>query len=267
MNIKEIQNSLLTASGISDKAKNYLQDQDKQQALIGLIENFLEPAGKYFIDELVYRFLLTKGDTLGGAVRNLAGIIGERKFTRILISVFSISDKNFMYLDSNSKTWLKPKTREQNYESNLENRIKGLYWKTHQSNRTLIYNLTVPVVKKNVDLSLLNCSYKDLLRLSKKKESTYYEPQKYIALGELKGGIDPAGADERWKAANSALERIRSAFKRKNCSPHTFFISAAIEKSMAQEIYQQLQKRSLTNCANLTKEEHMVSLCRWLINL
>ena len=31
--------------------------------------------------------------------------------------------------------------------------------------------------------------------------------------GELKGGIDPAGADEHWKTGNSALVRIRKAFE------------------------------------------------------
>ncbi len=266
LDIKEIQSSLLTASGMSDKAKHHLQEQDKKKAIMGLIENFLEPSGKYFIDELIYRFLLTKGDTLGGTIRNLAGVIGERKFTRILISVFSVSNKNFMYLDTNSRTWLKPKIKEWSYEPDLEKRIKGLYWKSLQKNRVLIYNLTVPVVKKNIDLSLLNCSYKDIL-FSKTRKSAHYEPQKYIALGELKGGIDPAGADERWKTANSALERIRKAFKKHSCIPYTFFIGSAIETSMAKEIYQQLQSLSLTNCANLTQKKQIVSLCRWLINL
>ena len=57
LGIKDIYGALLTASGISDKAKKYLKDQDKKIAIMGLIENFLDPAGKYFVDELVYRFL------------------------------------------------------------------------------------------------------------------------------------------------------------------------------------------------------------------
>jgi len=77
LKISEIKNSLLTASGISDKAKNHLQEDDKQEAIKGLIKNFLEPSGKSFIDELVYRFLLTRGDSLGGSMRKLAGALGE----------------------------------------------------------------------------------------------------------------------------------------------------------------------------------------------
>ena len=37
--IKEIQQSLLTASGISGKAKNHLKEKDKIKAITGLIEN------------------------------------------------------------------------------------------------------------------------------------------------------------------------------------------------------------------------------------
>ncbi|HAJ78349.1 MAG TPA: hypothetical protein DCO75_01135, partial [Fibrobacteres bacterium] len=32
---------------------------------------------------------------------------------------------------------------------------------------------------------------------------------------ELKGGIDPAGADEHWKTAKTAIDRIVSAFKKR----------------------------------------------------
>ena len=258
--IKEIQQSLLTASGISEKAKNHLKEEDKIKAIIGLIENFLEPSGRYFIDELVYRFLLTKGDTLGGIIRNLAGVVGERKFTRALISTFFINDKNFAYLDIKSRNWIKFEADRQKYESELERRIKGLYWTSKGKNRVLIYNLTVPIVKKNVDLCLFDCSPQEIT-FGQKNNSAHQVSNKYIALGELKGGIDPAGADEHWKTANSALERIRKAFLKESCEPKTFFIGAAIEKAMAQEIYQQLKKRTLANSANLTNEKQIVSLC------
>ncbi len=63
---KDLTVGLLTASGLSDKSLNYLTEDDKVLAIKGLIEEFLEPAGENFIDELVYRYLLTKGDALGG---------------------------------------------------------------------------------------------------------------------------------------------------------------------------------------------------------
>ena len=93
------------------------------------------------------------------------------------------------------------------------------------------------------------------------------QPEVYIALGELKGGIDPAGADEHWKTANSALNRITKAFREYNIVPNTFFIAAAIQTSMADEIWSQLQNRTLTNAANLTQSNQVASLCSWLIQL
>jgi type II restriction enzyme len=261
LNFDEIEISLLTASGISDKAKNHLRDEDKREAIIGLIENFLEPSGESFVDELVYRFLLTRGDSLGGSMRNLAGTIGEWKFTRILISTLSVYGSKFEYLDSKNKTWLEPSD-----EPDLEKRVKGLHWVSNGKDRTLIYNLTVPAVRKNVDLCLFDCPPREVI-LGKNSVSAQHKPEKYLALGELKGGIDPAGADEHWKTANSALGRIRSGFAAKNCRPYTFFVGAAIEKAMAVEIYQQLEDQTLTNGGNLTNEKQVVSLCAWLISI
>ena len=261
LKINEIQDSLLTAAGISDKAKTHLQAKDKQEATKGLIENFLEPSGKSFVDELVYRFLLTRGDTLGGRMRNLGGKLGEWRFTRIFMSTCSVSGVDFEYLDSERKSWKSP-----NNGIEIERRLKGLHWVSHGNERTLIYNLTVPTVEKNVDFCLFDCSPNEIVS-GRNKDSAHHQPEKYLALGELKGGIDPAGADEHWKTANSALDRIRTAFSNRNCFPKTFFIGAAIEAAMAQEIYQQLEDQTLSNGANLTDEAQVVSLCDWLIKI
>ena len=261
LKINNIQSSLLTAAGISDKARSHLREEDKHKAILGLIENFLEPSGRYFVDELVYRFLLTRGDSLGGSLRNLAGFIGEWRFTRILMSTLSVLGQDFKYLDAKSRKWI-----NFNLEPELEKKVKGLHWLSQGNNRTLIYNLTVPVVGKNVDLCLFNCSHEDIV-LGKNENSTHYDSEKYLALGELKGGIDPSGADEHWKTANSALERIRNAFSTENFQPYTFFVGTAIEKAMAEEIYQQLERHILTNGANLSNEQQVVSLCSWLIDI
>ena len=53
----------------------------------------------------------------------------------------------------------------------------------------------------------------------------------------------------------------------RDCFPKTFFIGAAIEAAMAQEIYQQLEDQTLSNSANLTNEAQVVSLCDWLIKI
>ncbi len=118
----------------------------------------------------------------------------------------------------------------------------------------------MPFLKKNVDLCLFNCSYREL-------SVSYGNPALYVTLGELKGGIDPAGADEHWKTARTSLSRIREAFASRGLSPHIFFVGAAIENSMAEEIWRQLEDGTLSNAANLTDANQVASLCRWLCNL
>ncbi|MCC7401185.1 MAG: hypothetical protein IT214_06840 [Chitinophagaceae bacterium] len=259
LQVKDLRVGLLTASGLSDKSLNYLTDADRTIAIKGLIEKFLEPAGDNFVDELVYRYLLTKGDALGGKARNLAGSLGERKFLRSLISVFNISGINYKWKDSDTNTWLdKP-----NDDTDIEKRIKAIYWKKKQ-NRLMILNTNVPLVNKNVDLSILQGTVEEL---KTGKQSIIHQQEKYIALGELKGGIDPAGADEHWKTANSALNRIRTSFEKKKLKPQTFFVGAAIENAMALEIFKQLKVGSMNNSANLTNDQQLTSVCDWIINL
>jgi type II restriction enzyme len=257
--VKDLRVGLLTASGLSDKSLNYLTEDDRTLAIKGLIEKFLEPAGESFIDELVYRYLLTKGDALGGKARNLAGSIGERKFLRSLLSVFNVAGIKYKWKDNDTNTWLDKPTDD----TDIEKRIKAIYWK-RKTDRLLILNINVPLVNKNVDLSILQALPDDL---KNGKQSIIHQPDKYIALGELKGGIDPAGADEHWKTANSALDRIRTSFAKKKLKPQTFFIGAAIENAMAVEIFKQLQTGTMNNAANLTYDQQLTKICDWIINL
>lgn len=262
LGLEEIQTPLLTAAGVSEKALKHLTEQDKKQAILNLIENFLEPAGAKFVDELLYRFLLIRGDTLGGKMRNIAGTLGEWKFTRMLISTLSIQSRDFQYLNSESLEW----TAGNAEDAEIEQRTKGLSWNFNGKPKTLLYNLTVPVIRKNVDLCLLSCE-PERLSDTKEKSLLIRDPKNYLALGEIKGGIDPAGADEHWKTANSALERIRAGFKKKNATPFTFFVGAAIEIEMAKEIFDQLRKGTLKTAANLTNESQVVATCEWLTKI
>ncbi|AMW27174.1 AvaI/BsoBI family type II restriction endonuclease [Arthrospira platensis] len=46
--------------------------------------------------------------------------------------------------------------------------------------------------------------------------------QSILALGELKGAIEPAGADEHCQTAQASLNRIRQALYQVGYSPYTF---------------------------------------------
>lgn len=260
--IEEIRPALLTAAGVSDKALGYLQPQDRMEAMQGLINNFLEPAGANFVEELVFRFLLTRGDTLGGSMRNVGGVLAQRRLTRAIISTLRIAGKPYLWLHSTNNTW----ARMTEDDSDIELYLRGLNWQKRNQNRTIIYNLTVPFVRNNVDLCLLKCGPAELA--SKEMARTVFNsPASYIALGELKGGIDPAGADEHWKTARTALNRIQEAFAKAGVKPHPFFIGAAIEKKMAGEIWTQLDGGGLENAANLTDNDQIASMSRWICSL
>jgi hypothetical protein len=255
--IPVIRAGLLTAAGVSDKAAKHLQETEKEEAITGLIGKFLEPAGANFVEELVFRFLLTRGDSLGGAMRNVGGFMAQCKLTRSIISVLKLSGTEYRWLSADSKVW----AEKPDDDTDIELKLRGLAWGDGATSRTLIYNLTVPFFGNNVDFCLFQCSSDEM---NKKVHAT---PRAYIALGELKGGIDPAGADEHWKTARTALNRISKAFAEKSLKPHTFFVGAAIEAKMATEIWALLKSGELENAANLTDGLQIASLARWLCAL
>jgi hypothetical protein len=253
----EIRSGLLTAAGVSEKAAGHLEDADKDEAIAGLIGKFLESAGANFVEELVFRFLLTRGDTLDGSMRNVGGFMAQCKLSRFLIAHLNLGATTYRWLPSDGKTWAeRPKD-----DADIELNLRGLAWGEGPKARTLLYNLTVPLFGNNVDLCLFCCNAHEMTK------TVHANAKAYVALGELKGGIDPAGADEHWKTARTALGRIRDAFAKQKLRPHTFFIGAAIEMKMASEIWAMLQRGELENAANLTNDEQMTSLARWLCAL
>jgi type II restriction enzyme len=190
-------------------------------------------------------------------MRNAAGKLGERKLTRALISALAIHDTTYQWLDTRSNTWI---TGNGN-DANIELSLKALSWEKNGETRTLIYNRKIPLVGNNIDMCLLRCTPDEV------KDTIQGTPESFIALGELKAGIDPAGADEHWKTAQTALARIRTAFASQNLSPDLFFIGAVIADSMAEEIWDQLKDGTLKNAANLTNSDQVASLSNWLVDL
>ena len=256
LKIEGIRTALLTASGFSDKATKHIEEAVEIAVIQGFIEKVLEPAGTNFVEELVYRFLLTRGDSLGGSIRNMAGKLAERKLTRAIISALTLTKTNYQWLNRASNTWIKG-THD---NTDIELSLKALNWEKNNKTRTLVYNRKIPLVGNNIDICLLHCGPDEV------KDTIQGTSERFIAFGELKGGIDPAGADEHWKTAQTALDRIRDSFARHN-PPGLFFIGAVIVNSMAEEIWSQLADGILKNAANLTNSDQVASLSNWLIGL
>lgn len=232
-------NDLGSACGFSDKARSKLSEAELTKAIKKVLNRIYKEAGQEFRDDIFYRYLLTKGDTLGGSMRNLTGASAGIKLTEKIIERLSNGKNKVQIIKSKS------------------GKIQRLIW----GNRILLFDVKPRLIGKNIDVILLN--RKNVLGIT--EEKLLADKSKYIACGELKGGIDPAGADEHWKTANSALGRIREAFGK--ATPALFFIGAAIEASMAKEIFKQLQNGRLTHAANLNNRWQLKDIASWLVKL
>jgi type II restriction enzyme len=236
----EIQDAFIAASGFSDKARSQLDPQVVISSVMKVLQTIQTQSPQSWRDEMVYRYLLTRGDTLGGIMRNLIGTDGNRLLTDSIVTALERQGKVASIVVSPAS------------------KIVSLSW----GSRRIIYDKTPRVIGKNVDVILLDTSL-----VLPAKEKHLENPTCYIACGEIKGGIDPAGSDEHWKTANSAFERIRSVFASQERMPNLFFAGAAIEQSVAEEIFHQLETAKLSYVANLTSPEQVHDLAQWLTDL
>lgn len=261
LSIPAIRPFLLSASGLSDKSLNYLDEADRTKAIEELIKNFLKPAGPDYIEETIYRYLLIKGDAVGGSMRNRIGALGQERLIRCILSCMAVQDITYQWAENLSGKF--PWREQTDNDLDIERRMKALFWKNPAGeDRLLAFNMNISTVRKNVDICLFATDANGF-----QNGKIAAQPTRALMMGELKGGIDPAGADEHWKTANTALERIRLTFRATGHPVQTSFVGAAIESAMAEEIYAQLRSGNLANAANLTNDEQPVEYCNWLLNL
>jgi hypothetical protein len=244
----EIRSDLVTAAGFSDKAAGYFTPSQLEKALLEVLKEIEQKAGAEWRAEIAYRFLLTRGDTLGGVMRNIMGAEAKVKFVEAVLAAL----------------------RGSGVEPTVSRSEAGKVQQVSWPRRVMLFDKTPKIIGKNIDAILLrqqdyapallanSGSYVPAANLLGNKGS-------YLACGEVKGGIDPAGADEHWKTASGALSRIREKFQGK--PPKLFFLGAAIESSMATEIFGSLQSGALNHAANLNKPQQLSDLASWLVSL
>lgn len=260
LNLAKERKTLLLAAGLSTKAQGNLTDDDKKQILQEFEEKVIRPCGQKYIDEIVYRYLLSLGEQLGGKMRNVIGDIAREKLSRCIIAQLRILDFSFS-IHCNQGKWIDGSE----YTENNMKTVKAIRWECDGHQRTLLHNINVPNLgtdnkPKNVDIVVFS---KFVNKIKGNDLKDILKDQKnFVVMGELKGGFDPAGADEHWKTTRGALERIRTSYRRVNIA----FVGAAIEKSMAAEIFNQLQSKDISNAANMTNCDQMNSFCKWLVN-
>lgn len=238
-----LRSPLLAAVGLSDKARARLTSVDLDTILAVALTEIAQEFPDSWREQLVYRFLLNRGDTLGGSMRNLTGAAAGAQLATAIGGALQQRATDFVMVTA-------PRNPQ---------KVVRMSW----GSRVLVFDRKPRFVDKSVDAILVEADSLHVGGLS-----VLEQPGQYVACGELKGGIDPAGADEHWKTARSAFERIRASFQRQGLVPPAlFFVAAAIERAMADEIFADLASGQLTYAANLTKPEQLGNLASWLVAL
>lgn len=253
----DLHETLLEAAGITQKTKKHLSAEDKRELLTKFVYEVLKKTGKKYVDEVVYRYLMALGEQLGGHMRNCIGNLARGKLMGCLVGQLQISDILFRFFLEGDKAW----KSSSSYKPEYAESIKGIEWSDSGHARTLLNNVNVAGLSKNVDIVLLAAKLPTISSTITKE--ALVDPKNIIMMGELKGGIDPAGGDEHWKTARGALERIRKTYKRADI----LFVCASIEKAMAKEIYSMLQMGDLNCVANLTDINQLSAACSWIVKL
>jgi len=248
-----LRGGLIATAGVSAKARNYLTDEEIERILLGIIEGIPDERRNAFREELFYRYLLTKGASLDGEMRNYGGARAARIFVVTLLEALQVSHDPMVWLKDRNEPLKLP-------EAKLlaeSHKVQKIAW----HNRVLLFDKKPTLINKNVDMILLKATASladaDLLQ----------QRERYLACGELKGGIDPAGADEHWKTARAAIDRIAAVFASERKKPALFFVGAAIEEAMAVELFTWLHSGKLKSAANLTVPRQVTELIAWLIKL
>jgi hypothetical protein len=220
---KELQDFFIAAAGLSRKSVQHL-DQKTIETIILDILPMDKLSEKDVLADLLYRYLLTSGDALGGEMRNIVGDLGQTK----LIGSF--------------ESYFKQRKLKYELKYSKSEKVSEFIWEK----QSIIFNKKPKFIDKSIDLIIL------------KKNGDLENPLDYLACGELKSGIDPAGADEHWKTAKSALARIRDSFTRRKLKPpFLFFIGAAIENAMAIEAVEMIKSGEIDFAVNLYKDNFL----------
>ncbi len=278
LDIPEVEGGLLTAAGFSREVLLRLDQTQRRQIIVDFVENVLQPAGGGFVEALLADFVEQSIAMAQITPQRTMQAWSQRQLAQCMIAELSLAGRMFQWLQRGQNRWRAGKTL---WDCS---HVEALAWTAGNLPRILVFNLSVPFTAHeddviqteargeswpdghNIDICLLH-STPDQYRAKAKRPSLVRDAELYVALGELKGGIDPAGADEHWKTANAHLGRIRRSFSALSALPQLFFVGNAIEASMAGEIWNQLESGELANAANLTDDRQAVSLVSWLCSL
>lgn len=218
----------IAACLISKKSLTHLPAKTQDDILAKLI-NLDRLGDSKYLRELERRYYLSSGDSLGGSMRNVVGQDAQNTLSTRIVERLYGNGQTPQVERNSSKT-----------------KIKSITW----GQRSVVFDRKPEFIGNSVDIIVV--------RNQSALTGQIEDPLDYSCCGELKGGIDPAGADEHWKTARSALGRIRGVFDEQGFEiPNLVFIGRAIEPAMASEIYGLLESNWLAGAANVNYQDQV----------
>src|SRR5262249_26454827 len=85
---KHLRDDLVAVAGVSAKARKYLTDSDIDTILAGIVDGIPPDQQTTFHQDIFLRYMLTKGASFDGEMRNVIGATAQRKIVRLLFAKF-----------------------------------------------------------------------------------------------------------------------------------------------------------------------------------
>ncbi|WP_404973228.1 AvaI/BsoBI family type II restriction endonuclease [Vibrio campbellii] len=226
----KLERFMIAACMLSEKSLKFVSAPDQIANLI----DFTKMGNSDYVTELVRRYFLTFGDSLGGTMRNVVGREGQIRLEDALMAKLTALGKNPTPILNSTKS-----------------KASAIVW----ADRVVIFDMKPKFIDNSVDIIVIRKPTTESITSLNQVKAMLERVNDYTCAGELKSGIDPAGADEHWKTAKSALDRINTVFTGLGKpTPNLVFIGAAIETAMAGEIFGLIQSGWLTGAANLNND-------------
>lgn len=233
---EDVRPFMLRAASFSGKSLKCYSEEAKIAA-IGKLLKSLSGSVEEKKDKLANLLRINEGETRNGVVKNKFAKAGERKLVREILAAL--------------------RRRGITYHVRREgDRVKSVSW----AGRCLLFNFT-PFTERNLDILLVAADGDAEARTLARAGAS-----SWLAFGELKSGVDAAGADERWKTASGMIYRTRRKL-RGYASVPIFFAARTIQRIMAKEIRADLKSSKLACAANMTKPDQRTDLADWLTGL
>ena len=232
---KLIMQFLTAAAMLSQKSLLYFSIEE-QNRIISEIIDFSKFNDKEYLEQLKYQYLINCGESLGGSMRNIIGQKAQNYFISTILE--TLQEKGYQFDIVKSK----------------KDKIVQISW----NDRSIFFDKKPKIIGKSIDFIVV--------KGDSAKNNDIENLDDYIICGELKGGVDPAGADEHWKTGFSALNRIDKIFTDYNKKrPILIFLGSAIASFMAGEIFHLLEKKWLGAAANINNNLQLQEVVNLII--